>query len=673
MRRMLSILAVVAVVGSTAAACDPKPGGPPAPTIFPSNTLTVPDPAQATGRRVDLPKPDCTVRRSDCDEITMINRLDGFDVDPTVAIGFATAIDIGRVTDASIFVQRASGGGATGLNRLVWDPATNTLYGHPKRQLDPGTEYRTVVTATVNGQAGTTTFTTMSATRALGLMRGQLDSGQAFTDAGIADAALHLDTDSTGLPAAYGAATVQPAVGITRTEDIGSGHTQTEQVFDSSAPATAGAGTYAFGRFDSPQWLDAATRTIPTPPTAGPGPRATRSETIGFTAITPGPACTKPASGWPVAIFGPGITRSKYDVFLASDENLRQCIATIAIDPVGHAYGPASFVTISRTVPPGSTVTVTSHGRGVDVNGDGVIADQEGVQTRGQPDPNAAVALRDGLRQTALDNMALVRALAHDYGGGNGFAIPGGGALSRTDVKYYAESLGGIYGTMVMATDPKLSIGALNVPGGPILEIARLSPGFRGQVGVELRNRVPSLYACSPNPPSYSNCTGFQEQAPLYLDPPVTNPTPSAIAIQQVGARANWIDRLGSPETFAPLLLPNGKRVIYQFAFGDQTVPNPTSATLVRAGGLQSVTSLYRHDKDPAAAPNCNPHGFLLDPRISGSARSQAQLQIATFFQSNGATVLNPGPSTWEVPVTNPDTLETVNFPNPPPPPAPAC
>ena len=486
-------------------------------------------------------------------------------------------------------------------------------------------------------------------------------------------AALHLDTDSTGLPAAYGAATVQPAVGITRTEDIGSGHTQTEQVFDSSAPATAGAGTYAFGRFDSPQWLDAATRTIPTPPTTEPGPRATRSETIGFTAITPGPACTKPASGWPVAIFGPGITRSKYDVFLASDENLRQCIATIAIDPVGHAYGPASFVTISRTVPPGSTVTVTSHGRGVDVNGDGVIADQEGVQTRGQPDPNAAVALRDGLRQTALDNMALVRALAHDYGGGNGFAIPGGGALSRTDVKYYAESLGGIYGTMVMAIDPKLSVGALNVPGGPILEIARLSPGFRGQVGVELHNRVPSLYACSPNPPSYSNCTGFQEQAPLYLDPPVTNPTPSAIAIQQVGARANWIDRLGSPETFAPLLLPNGKRVIYQFAFGDQTVPNPTSATLVRAGGLQSVTSLYRHDKDPAAPPNCNPHGFLLDPRISGSARSQAQLQIATFFQSNGATVLNPGPSTWEVPVTNPDTLETVNFPNPPPPPAPAC
>src|SRR5205085_673809 len=97
------------------------------------------------------------------------------------------------------------------------------------------------------------------------------------------------------------------------------------------------------------------------------------------------------------------------------------------------------------------------------------------------------------------------------------------------------------------------------------------------------------------------------------------------------------------------------------------------SATLVRAGNLQAVTSLYRHDKDPSATPNCNPHGFLLDPRISVPARTQAQLQIATFFQGNGAPVLNPGPATWEVPVANTATLETVNFPSPPPSPPPAC
>jgi hypothetical protein len=476
------------------AACHPVTGPPPPapPSIFPNDALTVSDPSQVTGKRVNLAKLNCAEAKSNCDEITLLNQLDGFDIDPAVAIGFAGAVDVTKVTDSSIYIQRNGGGAAIGLNRLVWDPATNTLYGHPKHQLTSSTTYQLVVTGDINGQAGAATFTTMSATAGLAHMRAQLDSGQAYADGGISDSKLHVDNDSTHQPAAYVAATIQPGVGITRTEDTGSGHTQTEQVVDTSAQSTTGGATYTFGSFSAPQWLDATTRTIAATPTAGAGPPAVRSETIGFIAITPGPSCTQPTAGWPVAIFGPGITRSKYDLFLASDENLRKCIATIAIDPVGHAYGPGSFVTIAKTVPPATSVTVTSHGRGVDVNGDGVITNQEGVQAKGQPDANASIALRDGLRQTALDNMSLVRALGQSYNGG-GFAIPGAGTLSRTDIKYYAQSLGAIYGTMVMAADPKLSVGALNVPGGPILDIARLSPGFRGQVGAALHNRAPSL------------------------------------------------------------------------------------------------------------------------------------------------------------------------------------
>ena len=49
--------------------------------------------------------------------------------------------------------------------------------------------------------------------------------------------------------------------------------------------------------------------------------------------------------------------------------------------------------------------------------------------------------------------------------------------------------------------------------------------------------------------------------------------------------------------------------------------------------------------------------------------RTQGQLEIATFFQSNGATILDPdGPGpVWEVPIGNTGTLETLNFSNPPP------
>ena len=48
-------------------------GGP-----FPSDRFTVADPTQMTGLRVTLPKPDCLERASDCEDIDVINTLDGF-------------------------------------------------------------------------------------------------------------------------------------------------------------------------------------------------------------------------------------------------------------------------------------------------------------------------------------------------------------------------------------------------------------------------------------------------------------------------------------------------------------------------------------------------------------------------------------------------------------------
>ena len=176
---------------------------------------------------------------------------------------------------------------------------------------------------------------------------------------------------------------------------------------------------------------------------------------VGFALIVPSatPTRPKPAGGWPVAIFGPGVTRSKYDVFLAADENLKQGIATIAIDPVGHAYGPATESGVDLAVPP-STERFSGFGRVVDVQGDGVYGDRDGLGTKLQPAAYASIALRDGLRQTALDNMALARAIAR------GADVDGDGTvdLRPTGISYFAQSLGGIYGTMVMATDPSIAV-----------------------------------------------------------------------------------------------------------------------------------------------------------------------------------------------------------------------
>jgi hypothetical protein len=86
-------------------------------------------------------------------------------------------------------------------------------------------------------------------------------------------------------------------------------------------------------------------------------------------------------------------------------------------------------------------------------------------------------------------------------------------------------------------------------------------------------------------------------------------------------------------------------------AAGDGIVPGPTSATLVRAGGLADRTVLLRHDRVwPALAPEWRePHGFLLPalaPGPAGALARAAQEQVARFFRADGAEVWNPDDAT---------------------------
>jgi hypothetical protein len=215
---------------------------------------------------------------------------------------------------------------------------------------------------------------------------------------------------------------------------------------------------------------------------------------------------------------------------------------------------------------------------------------------------------------------------------------------------------------MLMATDTHLTVGVLNVGGGPIVEIARLS-GFRNLLADTLRVSRPTLVNGGPG------LNGFTESMPLRLDPPVTNPHTGATTIQRYLDHGNWQARAGDPVAFAPLLRlrpPAGapaKYMIFQTAFGDHTVPNPTAGELYRAGQLFDLVSYYRNDKTVTAGSD--PHGFLLDPRLFG--RDQGQLQVLAFISSGGATVIDPdlaGPI-WEVPITSPSNLDCTHYPQP--------
>ena len=66
---------------------------------FPTDVFTVADPSHNTGRRVNLPYPDCTVRVSDCEDLDVINTLDGFGLQTRISIPFDGSIDPSTVTD----------------------------------------------------------------------------------------------------------------------------------------------------------------------------------------------------------------------------------------------------------------------------------------------------------------------------------------------------------------------------------------------------------------------------------------------------------------------------------------------------------------------------------------------------------------------------------------------
>jgi len=611
-------------------------------SLFPSNGLTVRDGSQATGRRIALPFPNCRVQVTDCHDVALLDRLDGFDLDPRLALRFDRPVDPAAVAAATTVAAVSGRVRGVGVDRMLYDAVSHTVYAHPARQLAPGATYRLSVGG---GQAhlryASSVFTTESATAGLLSMRRQLDDGSAYRAASIPAAARGLKVDS-----------VVPAAGavLSYTADMGSkGGLVTSPVDNTSSTA---AGSYVFGSYLAPYWLDADS-VIAQRPTRGTGPRVTGQARLPFVLILPaGPV---PAGGWPVAVFGHGFTRSDADLFLAADFNASRGLATIATDVVGHGYGPRSSWTAVSAA--GRTPDIPAYARGVDQNHDGTIIFTEGSSAPAQPAPDASVGSRDGLRQTVADVMTLVRAV------GRGLAVPGhaGTVLRRTALSYYGQSFGGIYGVMLGGTDPLVPVLAPNVSGGPISEIARLSPAFRPLVTQDLGQRQPSLLN--------GGYDGFTESMPLRGDAPATAPARGALAIQQAIANETWIDRSGSPETFAPLLRahpPAGsaaKRVLLSNAFGDQTVPNPTTYTELLAGGLFDRESLYRNDKTPNAG--MNPHGFLLDPRFV-RGNTQEQNQIVTFLASAGTRTINPdatGPaSVFEVPINNPNELRTLNF-----------
>lgn len=702
---------------------------------FPSDRFTLLDPGQNTGIRVALPLPDCSVFPSDCADITLLNQLDGFNAQPRLSIPFDGAIDVSTVSSKTVFLVQLPDSftvtqrhddeifhGFTpniiGINQIVWDPASLTLFVESDQHLNQHASYLLVVTDGVHDAAGkpvaasrdfrnldaddssdaqlrryrqalrslidngtlhriapgldkkdiaaASVFTVESTTSTLESIRDQVEAAASptvsFNLGSNGEKTVFPLNTVTGLTWNVQALTVGPLIPT----DLTNSSLAALQAFPGAIS------TLAFGKFTATQWKTANVFIPQVPTRTSVPPQGT--EDLFFNLFIPsGP---RPTNGWPVAIFGHGFTDSKQGAPFAVASTLAHSgIASIAINVVGHGFGPNSTVTVQQGE---ASVTFPEGGRGIDQDGNGQITSAEGSSTS-IFGPLADIGSRDALQETVADLMQLVRAIQ------GGIDVDGDGLqdLDANRIYYAGQSFGGIYGTMFLGIEPDVRAGVPNVPGGPITDIVRLAPGFRPLLGALLLVRTPTLE----NLPFVPNLFPFNDNKPLRNEAPVINDVPGAIAIQTVEDSSIWLGQAGDPVAWAPFIrkspLPgeSAKRVIIQFARGDKTVPNPTATALIRSGDLADRATFFRNDiANLVGLGFSNPHTFLTSLSATNPVAVEAQLQIAVFLSSDGTLTLDPDsfgpalgvpssvPSLFETPIAGPlpeDLGFTPNFPLP--------
>jgi pimeloyl-ACP methyl ester carboxylesterase len=685
---------------------------------FPSNVFTVDDSTQNTGLRVNLPKPDCFTRPSDCEDLDVINTLDGFNLLPRLSVPFEGPIDLTTVTNQTVFLISLGStlpdgnpsGRIVGINRVVWDPLTNTLHAESDELLDQHTSYALVVTNGLRDAQGRPVEATdafrrfrhdlnfgqtsdlnlknyrkalldaLEAARAVGVQESDIVSASVFTtQSSTAMLEKIRDQIKSTTPASAdfnlgsgGARTVFPLDGVTgitfnqQTRVTPPGFSTATLDLSLLQIIPGAVGQVAFGKYVSPDYMIHPGEFIPEVGTRSGVPQVQGMNDVFFNLFLP--SGTPPAGGWPLAIFGHGSPNNKNDQPLEVAASMAaHGIATISISFYGNGAGPLSTLTVTRSS--GTPVTLSAGGRGIDQNHDNLItAIGEG---RNAAPPRGIISSRDAARQTIADFMQLVRVIEV------GMDVDGDGLqdLDPSRVYYFGHSLGAMWGTIFLAVEPNVRAAVFNSVGTPYDNL-RLSPVFRpGSIGVPLRDRVPSLI----NSPALTNVGGvtvlppfFNEGVPLRDQPPLINTVAGAMEIQEVLDHMKWASQSASSLVCAPYLRKSpltgvpAKSVLFQFSIGDQIATNPTTTAVLRAGDITDRATYYRNDL--ARAENNlvakNPHmliRLITTPSVAAMARG-VQEQIAVFLASDGHLIIHPEPIRFfEVPIAGP-LPEDLNF-----------
>jgi dienelactone hydrolase len=339
---------------------------------------------------------------------------------------------------------------------------------------------------------------------------------------------------------------------------------------------------------------------------------------------------SKPANGWPVVIYGHGITRNRLDALAVADILASIGYATVAIDFPLHGVSPdaeptqapfwientdfapianertfdSDFLNNETLRPPGDTL----------IDPSGVIFFPASLQSM--------LTSRDTIRQGIIDfsNVAVsISSMDID--------LDGKPDLDATNIAYVGHSWGGIHGAGLVAIEPLITRAFLSVPAGGIARMANASDtfgpviqGLLGSVGVE------------------SGTAAYDS----FL-----------IAWQTLLDSADPVNWGAEAAMNTPVMLHE--------VIDDDVVPNivpfaPLSGTesLIAVMNLNSYSTSQASEDGLRSAGRFIPtagHGSLLSPLLgSVDAYFEMQKQMATFIASHGGAIE----------VTNESTMATV-------------
>jgi len=127
---------------------------------FPSNALTSPENTQKTGIVVQLPAAADTCAPlpalsapSVCSNVSLLNQLDGFSVNPRIMVCFSAAINPSTLA-GGIAISPLSGGSAVSINQVIFDPISNCAFAKPNQVLNQQSQYLLTVTSGVHDNGG---------------------------------------------------------------------------------------------------------------------------------------------------------------------------------------------------------------------------------------------------------------------------------------------------------------------------------------------------------------------------------------------------------------------------------------------------------------------------------------------------------------------------------------